>query len=197
MNKELKTLGLAALTLVLGVGLAQAASSDTVHLDVSVSNAFGVDIFQASYDFGAVATGGETINTTGILVNNNSGGIREDYRLSLTDNTGDLWVASADVTAGVDEYVLQAVFQSLVPAHSSFTANDLLSDTITACSADTFSVDDNDDAGGFRGFDVTDQSDTGVVRFERTLWLRLAMPTAITGQPASRFASVTVSAIGG
>ena len=169
-----------------------AATSDDVALSVTVSNSVSVTLPTATYNFGSVAMGGVSINTSALPVNNASGGIREDYSLSLIDAGGG-WGAVI-TTPGPDQYAIQAVFASLQPAHADFVANDYITEGAgngASAGAGVFAVDAG--AIGEKGYDVVDNTST---THERTLWLRLQMPSAITTSD-SQFATVWVSAAAG
>ena len=195
-NMKMKRVWLAAMVVgVLGAGRVWAADSDDVALSVTVSNSVSVLLPTAAYNFGSVALEGVSINTSVIEVNNNSGGMREDYSLSMVDAGGDVWGASDRATgvAGADTYVIQAMFKSAAPGHADFAADDNLGagEAIVGASANNFAL--NAEAATSKGFDVTDT----LLTHERTLWLRLQMPTSQTGSPADPFATIWVSAAAG
>ena len=182
----------ALLAVTMLAGRAWAATSDDVALSVTVSNSVSVLLPTATYDFSSVALGGTSINTAVLAVNNNSGGIREDYSLSLIDAGGG-WGAVI-TTPGTDQYAIQAVFASTQPAHTDFAANDYITEGAgngAAAGAAVFAVDGWEAAG--KGDNVVDLAGT----HERTLWLRLQMPSAITTSQSNPFATVWVSAAAG
>lgn len=174
------------------------AQADDVNLTVDVSNAVSVDIIQTSYNFSTVALGAVTINTVGVQVNNTSGGIRQDYSLSLTDiaETPNNWTSAADgAAAGTDIYNLRALFRATQPPDGDFT-NGFAEDQLQTASAAATSTR-YFGSGTFAndgGADVLDTAGTS----ERTLWFRLSMPTVITSGEASHdFATVSVTAVSG
>ena len=194
MKTRLRTWTLTLLLAAAGASPAWAADSDDVALSVTLSNAVSVLLPTASYNFGSVALGGVSINTSFIVVNNDSGGIREDYSLSMVDAAGG-WTATTGAGApGTDQYAVEAVFAANQPAHADFHAtNDDLAGGAApvAASATVFAVDAN--ANGEKGFDVDDLSGT----HERTLWFRLQMPSGVTTTQGNPFATVWVSAAAG
>ena len=190
-----KMAGLLALALSVGLSArAWALTSDDVALSVTLSNAVSVLLPTATYDFGPVALSGVSINTSAIPVNNDSGGISETYSLSMVDAAAG-WTAAtrASGAAGVDIYAVQAMFKSLQPGHVDFAANDNLGggEAVVPASAADFALDAG--AVGEKGYSVTDTAGT----HERTLWLRLQMPTTVTTTQANPFATIWVSAAAG
>ncbi|MBI4803269.1 MAG: hypothetical protein HY796_12180 [Elusimicrobia bacterium] len=181
----------ALLAVCMLAGHAWAANSDDVALSVTVSNSVSVTLPTATYDFASVALGGQSVNTSALGVDNDSGGIREDYSLSMVDSAGG-WTAVTGVPS-TDQYAIQAVFASTQPAHADFAANDDLDDGLAAAAAgDTaFAVDGW--VAADKGYDAKDRAGT----HERTLWLRLRMPSDITVSQSNPFATVWVSAAAG
>ena len=191
MKKQMKHLMALAAVFTLA-GQAMAANTDDVALSVTVSNSVSVLLPTSTYDFEGVATGAQSVSTTPLPVNNNSGGIREDYSLSLID-VGGGWSAVA-TTPAANEYAIQAVFASTQPSHSDFVANDYIpegSGSGVAASATVFAPDGG--SAGAMGYDVDDL--TGTV--ERTLWLRLQMPSSVSVSQSNPFATIWVSAAAG
>ena len=194
MNK--KMIGLLAVA-VLSAGLsgkAWSATMDDVALSVTLSNAVSVFLPTATYDFGPVALSGVSINTSAIAVNNDSGGVRETYSLSMVDAAAGWTAASrASGAAGVDIYAVQAMFTSVQPAHADFAADDNLGggEAVVPASATDFAL--NGGSAGEMGYQVTDTAGT----HERTLWLRLQMPTSVTTTQSNPFATIWVSAAAG
>lgn len=188
-----KKAALAAAVVAVTAGAAAAAGSDEVALSVTVSNSVSVTLPTATYDFGSVAMGGQSINTAGLPVNNDSGGIQEDYSLSMVDAAGGWTAVTGGGAPGEDQYAIEAVFASTQPAHADFASNDDLAGDAAAAGAgaSVFAVDGWETAG--KGYDVKDTAGT----HERTLWFRLQMPSAITASQSNPFATVWVSAAAG
>jgi hypothetical protein len=191
MNKKMSWCVATVLALAGLADKAWAAASDDVALSVTLSNAVSVYLPTATYDFGPVSLSGQSVSTTPIEVDNDSGGIREDYSLSMVDSVGG-WTA-VTTTPGTDEYAVQVVFVSTQPSHGDFGATDYLAGGAApvAASASVFAPDAAPAAQ--KGFDVTDTSGT----HERSLWLRLQMPSSVTTTQSNPFATIWVSAAAG
>ncbi len=191
MKTEMKWTLAALLALSSLADKSYAASSDDVALHVTLSNAVSVLLPTPTYDFGLVALSGVSINTGFIEVNNNSDGIRQDYSLSLLDSASG-W-SPVGTAPGTDQYALQVVFVSTQPSHGDFGNEDYLATGASAVPATATDFAPNDAPAGQKGFDVTDLSGT----HERSLWIRLQMPTGITTAQGNPFATIWVSAAAG
>lgn len=172
----------AALALLAGLKTgAWAVNPDTLGLIVDVSAPLSVNIVQASYDFtplaAQVGAGAVTRSETAVGVDNDTTGTIETYQLSVTNPSG--WTAGA--AAGVSVYNLRAVFNATLPLDGDFLADDDLTTTAQTATAAVFST------GGQTGVSVAPSGGA-----ERSLWFRLALPTATTA--GERTITVTVNA---
>jgi len=193
MKNQMRCL-MALVAVIMVAGQCKASGSDDVALSVTLSNSVSVTLQTATYDFQSVATGGQSINTAGLPVNNDSGGIREDYSLSMVDAAGGWTAVTGGSAPSTDQYGIEAVFASTQPAHLDFhaTNDDLAGGQAAVAASDTVFAVDGWEAGG-KGYDVADIAGT----HERTLWLRLQMPSAVTQSQSNPFATVWVSAAAG
>ena len=189
-NIKALAVGLITAALVLAGASRCLALDDQLTLTVTISNAVSVNIISADYDFGDVALGATTISTLANIINvdNTSGGVREDYALSMVDNHATWGFGAA---AGNETYAVWAIFNSAQPVKADFVSNDNLTGSNVLASVDNFGIDSSGD-----GFDVVDIIGT----HEKTLWLRLDMPTASVVAPGaaqSAFATITLTATAG
>lgn len=156
-------LAVIAAAMLLFAGYAVAADPDTMTLSVTVSASLSVSITGDPYNFEAVSLNSSTMSTRAITVTNDSTNAIEDYQLSCTPPGG--WTASADATPGSNEFVLQALFNSVQPATGDFGANDVVDNTAQRADATTYFVGNQD------GDSV---ATSGAV----SLWFRLQTPTS-------------------
>jgi len=166
---------LGLLMAVMCMGLAHAASSDTIAVKVTIIASLSVDITESELSLGSVNVGTTTASPTAITVTNNGSGVAETYSLSLTNPSG--WTAS-QTAAGSEAYVLNAAFNS----DDSVTwdnAAHALSVAPVVSTADKF-------AGDQTGAAVPH----GAVR---NLWFQFLSPTA-TGVTDEQSITVTVTA---
>ncbi len=166
MIKRLLRLTTALLVAMLVCSLisqAEAASSDTVAVQVTVTPSISVSITEGTLSLGSIAAGQTTLSATGVTVTNDGSGVNETYSLSLADPSG--WTAS-QTAAGVETYVLNAAFDVDGTGISWSNANHALSTGVTPCTASKF-------AG--------DQTGLGVLyNTTRKLWFQFMAPTATT-----------------
>lgn len=180
---------LAALSILAGIGIiateARAAISDTILVRVTPVGTRDVTINSpAEIDFGSVAIGGSTVAVTGIDVEN-SGNISQSYQLNLDllGGTGTAWTAGA--AAGTDQFALFAVFNGATqPLPAAFGAED---NVLTGAANSTATVYSN---GVETGVNVSPVAASD----NRTLWLRMDMPTFSNSANAEEQFNLVVTA---
>jgi len=176
--RKLLSITLLTAALVLGLAsLAAAGNPATISVTVTIQN-LSVSA-TGPVAFGTVVAGTQSVSTSGSTLTND-GNVTETYSLSLTNPSG--WTAK-QAAPGVEEYALNAEFNSSAPTGASFTyASHALSTVSTAASGTKFAGDQN-------GLSVP-------VSGTRTLWFRFDAPssTAVTSQQT---VSVTVTASAG
>lgn len=146
------------------ISQAEAASSDTVAVKVTVTPSISVSITEDTLSLGLIAAGQTKLSTTGVTVTNDGSGVSETYSLSLTEPSGG-WTAS-QTAAGVETYVLNAAFDVDGAGISWSNANHALSTGVTPCTESKF-------AG--------DQIGVGVLyNTTRKLWFQFMAPTVTT-----------------
>lgn len=157
---------------------AEAASSDTVAVRVTVTPSISVSITEDTLSFGSVAAGSTTVSATGVTVTNNGSGVNETYSLSLTNPSG--WTAST--TQGNETYVLNAGFSSVIGGITWSAANHALSTTPVVSTATKF-------AGDQTGVSVPYNT-------ARKLWFQFKAPNATNvGTEQSIVVTVTAQAV--
>lgn len=167
MIKRLLRLTTALLVAMLVCSLisqAEAASSDTVAVKVTVTPSISVSITEDTLLLGSVAAGGTEVSTSAVTVINDGSGVNETYSLSLANPVG-TWTASQDAP-GVETYVLNAAFDADGTGISWSNANHALSTGVTACTASKFA---GDQTGVSVPYNTT-----------KTLWFQFKAPTATT-----------------
>ncbi len=140
-----------------------AATSDSVTVKVTIAPSISVNITESTLALGSVNTGATKASTSAVTVTNDGSGINETYSVSLT-NPSD-WTAVQDA-AGVEKYILNAVFDSDGSSITWSEANHALSTTATAASTTKFAADQT-------GVNVPYNS-------ARKLWFQFKAPTATT-----------------
>lgn len=154
----------------------EAAQSDSLSVKVTVTPALSVNITETALALGSVATGSITASTSAVTVTNDGSGVNETYSLSLTNPLG--WTAS-QTAAGVETYVLNALFDADGTGISWSETNHALSTTPVACSTTKF-------AGDQTGISV-------LYNAVRKLWFQFKAPTA-TNVNTEQSISVTITA---
>lgn len=183
---------IAAFTLM--AGAAHALNADEFTIRINIANNASLLILQSDdvtdrnqYDFGDLLYGDVTVSTaTGInseiRIDNNSGGLRQTYDLSIFDTAADGINIRTDSAALLpDEFRVSALCHNVRPTASDFGANDIL--TATGVSAQNnaggiFSVDGSTPDGD----DCQQITDGGGV--ETNLWLKLELATSGTASGA-------------
>src|SRR3989338_2551764 len=95
-TKKLLTGLILSALMITGVGLlerAQAATTDTIDLKVTVAVNLSVDVSTTAYDFGTLTPNETKISTGAILISNDSTGATEDLRITGGNSTN--WTAGA------------------------------------------------------------------------------------------------------
>ena len=112
------------------------------------------------YVFGTVNLAATTISTVGITVQN-SGNVAEYFALKVSNSSPDNWAPNS--SAGSDQFKLMAYMNATQPADATFV--DVLNGSIPGAGATLY------------GQASTRTTPTNT----QNLWLRLSMPTAVTG----------------
>lgn len=169
-------IGIFALLMCLGLNVqAQAATSDTVAIKVTIISSLSVDISETELDLGSLNVGGTTASVSGVTVTNSGSGVAETYSLSLSNPTG--WTAS-QTAAGSEIYVLNAAFDG-DGTLSWDVANHALSTTPVVSSVTIFAGDQTGVGVSYNG--------------TRKLWFQFRAPTA-TNVTTEQIITVTVTA---
>ena len=158
------------------ISKANAASSDSVAIKVTITPSISVNITEGALALGSVVAGSTTVSATAITVTNDGSGVNETYSLSLTNPSG--WTAS-QTAAGSETYVLNAAFSNLATGITWSEANDALSTTPVVSTATKF-------AGDQTGVNVAYNA-------VRKLWFQFKAPTA-TSVSAEQSIVLTVTA---
>jgi len=187
------------------------AAEDSMTLTLNITNVLVVEITdgvgspteRTNYDFGELVLGDTTINSGGIGVNNESGGLIQTYQLSVIDTAGGMILREDATALAQDEYRISALFQADQPASGDFNQTGATIDDLVTTANKTAEVTGSEsnfskDTGTSAAEDGVDISDTGA-NAELGLWLKLeAPPVGSTIQGAqSNFATIYVTAIAG
>ena len=190
---------------VFGVRQAHAVNPDSFTLTVTIGNALSVRVETdtdgdiTDYNFGSVNLGQASVNNTNIDIDNDSGGLQEDFQLSIEDDSvNGLILRETSGGLVVDEYRVQALFQDAQPTHVDFLTDDILTFAGQSATAQgggifaTGTVPADED-----GFAVNDDARlTGGTGSELRLWLRLEVAaTSTVGNGPHTFATVFISAL--
>ena len=179
MNSQKMKQGLMGLALGLGLyGSAQAlANPDTMVVSVTPGNVtYSVAITSAmvsGYQFGTVNLAATTISTAAITVTNN-GNIAEYFSMKVSNSAPDNW---APVSSGpaADQFRLMAYLNATQPADATFV--DSLTASIPGAGAALYG----------QASAKTNALAT------KNLWLRLSMPSAVTGTGGAQTMTVFVN----
>ena len=200
--------GLLIAACIMWLALNAHAAEDSMTLDLTITNVITVEITDGvgsagdltNYDFGDLVLGDVTVNSGGIGVNNESGGLLQTYQLSVIDG-GDMTLRESAGALAKDEYRISALFQAAQPLSGDFLATGTNTDLVTttnqtaqAPAADSSYSEEN----GSTDEDGVNVSDTGA-NAEIGLWLKLeAPPVGSTTQGfQDDFATIYVTAIAG
>jgi len=169
------------LSIGLGLGLsgaAHAVNPDTMVVSVTPSVTYSVSIASPmvqGYQFGTVALGATTISTVAIVVNNN-GNVSEYFSMSISNASPGTWTPAG--SAGADQFSMLAHFAATQPASATFT--DALTGSVPGAAATLYG-----------------QSSTKTnASANRNLWLKLLMPTSMTGAVGAQTMTLTVNGQG-
>lgn len=166
MEKLLRSLTIAVLVLGLSLAvfsLTQAEQSGTVTIKVTIAPSISVSLSEDAVSLGSLAAGATAVSTTPITITNNGSGINQTYSLSLTNPSG--WTAS-QVSAGVEEFALNAAFSDSATTITWDTAEHALSTAPVSATSAKF-------AGNQTGINVPYNA-------TRKLWFQFKAPTATT-----------------
>jgi hypothetical protein len=178
-------LGVAALATLAFAGSAQAASSVSLDITVTIAASKSLSVSATTYAFGAVAVNSSTESTTAITVTNNSGALVETYAVTganaPSQDAGTTWTLAS--SPGTDTYVLGAMFSTAQPGNldASWTTSLLNNATPVVCSATNL----GNGTAGESGASVLPAA-------TRSLWFRMKTPTAISDAGAHK-ATITLA----
>jgi len=168
-------LGAVALSVGL-LGKAQAVNPDTMVVSVTPSVTYSVAIaspMTGGYQFGTVALGATTISTAAIVVTNN-GNVAQYFSMSISNSSPGTWAPNAGVPAS-DQYRMMGFFNATQPAASTFV--DAMTTSVPGVAATLYG-----------------QASTRTnASAARNLWLRLEMPTAMTGAVSAQTMTLTIN----
>ncbi len=176
--KQLLVMGL--MVMGLGMGKAWAWNPDTMVVSVTPSVTYSVSIsspMNQGYQFGTVALGATTISTVAIAVSNN-GTVAESFSLAITNSAPGNWAPAG--SSGADQFRMSGYFNTTQPADGTFGAADDLTTSVPGTAANKFG----------QGVTKTNASSS------KNLWLRLVMPTSITGAAVQQTMTLTVNGQG-
>ncbi len=175
-NKKMKWKWLSAV--VMGMGMlstAHAVNPDTMVVSVTPSVTYSVSIASPmvqGYNFGTVNLAATTISTVAIVVSNN-GTISEYFALAISNSSPGTWTPQA--APGSNQFSMRAHFAATQPADATFA--DALTTSVPGTSDTLY------------GQASTKTS----VGNSQNLWLRLRMPTSITGGAVAQTMTLTVN----
>ncbi|MBA3065495.1 hypothetical protein FP828_03285 [bacterium] len=149
-----------------------------------VVSIIGISVSTNTYNFGEVNLSGSSVTASGITVTN-TGNVDEDYSMrvssiTLFDSSPSVW-KSTDTTVGYNRFILYGLFHGARPESGYF----VVQDTVTAV---------NQTSGDERyTYDGSQKGATVPKQEERTLWLRLDMPTSVYTSKQEKI-TVTITA---
>ena len=166
------------------MGLAYGGSTDSIQIKVTMVTNIEVDILDASYNFGILASKVTSDPATRVTqVQNTSVDNREDWQLNLTNPAN--WTVVTVGTPGPEQFMLMAQFGTSKTTWDS--TNHALSGTAQYCSVNKFGNGTYSECG----LDVPTTTDT------RDLWFRLTMPEESAYAGTEQTIAVTVTASAG
>jgi len=177
MKGQLMKKTLAALVLGLAAMKVYAVNPDTIVVSVTPGNVtYSVSIaspMAAGYQFGSVNLAATTISTVAIVITNN-GNISEYFALKVANTAPDNWAPVAGVPAS-DQFRLMAhLTTGAQPLDATFA--DALDGNIPGAAAVLYG-----------------QSAKTIPTGTKSLWLRLTMPSALTGSGGAQTMKVFVN----
>ena len=178
MNAKQLQQGLLGLLVGMGLcGATQAANPDTMVVSVTPGNiTYSVAITSAmtsGYQFGTVNLAATTISTAAVTLTNN-GNIAEYFALKVSNSSPDNW-APVSGTPAADQFKLMAYLNSAQPADATFAT--ALDGSIPGAAAALY------------GQASTKTAAAGT----QNLWLRLTMPSGLTGAGGAQTMTVFVN----
>jgi len=179
MLRWLKQGAIATLAMIGLIGAAQAVNPDTMVISVTPSVTYSVSIASPmvqGYQFGTVALGATTISTVAIVVSNN-GNVSEFFSLAVSNTSPGTWTPTTGAV-GSDTFRLRAHFNTTQPASATFA--DALTNSPPGVAATLYG-----------------QSSTKTnASASRNLWLRLEMPSSMTGAATAQTMTLTINGQG-
>ena len=181
MKSKLKKVLLALGFVFLAWGTREAVAGVTsqgIAVKVSISNSAQFTVNKSTWNFGALAANATSVSTDPIVVNNDSGGITQTYKLTYNSVSPTTWTpGTAWNTSTNNEFVLGAIFDDNQPANSvagtSFGDEDVI--TAGGITADGSNILEKDTGAVGTGFLVPGTGDT-----DRNLWFRIEVPATTT-----------------
>ena len=167
----------------------QAATSDTIDINVSISGTKSVLVSGTTYyDFGALAVNTSSNSASAIVVQNNSTVFIETYTITganaISDAAGTDWTLNSAGTQGGDQYGLGAQFGTARPDNVDGTWTDDYLDTAPiTCNATILGNGTEAEGGSNVATSAT-----------RNLWFRMKTPTTVT-DGGGHTTTVTVSVL--
>jgi len=178
MRRWMKQGIIAAVVLAGWVGVAQAVNPDTMVVSVTPTVTYSVSIASPmvqGYAFGNVALSFTTISTVAIVVSNN-GNVSEYFSLAISNSSPGTWTPQA--AAGANQFSMRAHFTGAggaQPADATFAT--ALTTGVPGAAAALYG----------QASTKTNAATTN------NLWLRLAMPTSMTGAVVAQTMTLTIN----
>jgi hypothetical protein len=183
MKKFLAALGIISSIAFVASDL-MAANPANILVRVTPVGTRDITLSTGTLDLGSVAIGGSTVSVSGVGIEN-SGNISQSYRLNIdtAGGTGTTWTPAA--AAGADQFALFALFNGgTQPVPGAFGAEDIVLAGTTDSTATVYSN------GVESGLNVSPAAASD----DRTLWLRMDMPTSSTSTNLEEQFHVVVTA---
>ena len=168
------------------ISQAEAATSDTCGMSVTVSVTASVSVTDEPLVFGSVTAGASDVSDSGCTVTND-GSERNDYQLAITAKPTDWSVVSG--SPGYNNIRLLALFTSKTGLGTAdfAIADDIVTEGQTTATTDIYAI--TAEGLSVKGYDCTKNA-------VRKLWFRFDAPTG-TNLITQQWITVTVTAIAG
>jgi len=179
----------AILAIVGFISQAEAATSDTCGMSVTVLVSAEVEVTDEPLAFGDVNAGQSDVNDAPGCTVTNVGSTQDDYRLQITDKPATWSVEETAASPGWEEFRLLALFTSSTPITTDFSTSDdiVLASGQTTATGDIYAI--TAEGASVKGYDCTKTS-------VRKLWFRFDAPSGTT-LTTQQWITVTVYAIQG
>jgi hypothetical protein len=166
------------------VSSAKATTPQSIDIHVSINVAKNLSASATTYTYGALNVNVSSVSSA-IIINNNSGGLTETYRLlganATSDTGGTNWTLASSTSS--DNYELETEFSNAQPANTNaaWGASNFLTTSAQSCSSTQF----GNGTAGESGASVAPNS-------QRNLWFRLHTPDTVT-DPGAHTGQATIS----